>query len=78
MTTTPSQLACLLADAEKAYHQLITGTMPRVVVDQNGERVEFTAANRQDLAAYIQTLRSQCAPAGGFAMPSNGPAQFYF
>ena len=30
-----------------------------ITVDQNGERVEYTAANRQALAAYIQRLERQ-------------------
>lgn len=47
-----------LADAEKEYHNLITGNKARVLVDQNGERVEFTSANRQELLKYIQQLRA--------------------
>jgi hypothetical protein len=46
-----------LADAEAAYHSLLTGKSARVLVDQNGERVEFTAANRASLAAYIADLK---------------------
>lgn len=42
--------------AEAAYHSLLLGTQARVVVDQNGERVEYTAANRSALKAYIQEL----------------------
>jgi hypothetical protein len=48
-----------LADARAAYHALQTGTQARVVVDQNGERVEFTSANRQSLYAYIMSLQAQ-------------------
>lgn len=72
-----NHLATQLADAEQAYHALITGTMPRVAVDQNGERVEFTAANRQDLYAYIQTLKSQCGTPA-VALHALRPAQFIF
>jgi hypothetical protein len=61
--------------AEAAYHSLMTGTMPRVVVDQNGERVEFTAANSAKLYQYIQDLKRQ-AGAGGSSFI--GPAQFLF
>lgn len=63
-----------LEDAEKAYHDLLTGRALRVVVDRNGERVEFTAANRQMLKAYIDELRTQLGLGGS----SNGPLQFLF
>jgi len=48
-----------LAEAEMQYHRLMTGQSARVVVDQNGERVEFTAINATRLAAYIQDLKRQ-------------------
>lgn len=48
----------MLAEAEREYHLLRTGQKARVVVDQNGERVEFTAANRADLKAYIDELKA--------------------
>ncbi len=49
----------MLADAEAKYHLLLTGQMARVVVDQNGERVEFTSANAARLQAYINDLKRQ-------------------
>ncbi|MCE8012881.1 gpW family protein [Billgrantia desiderata] len=61
-----------LADAEHKYHLLLTGQAARVVVDQTGERVEFTAANAGRLAAYIADLKRQL---GGTA---NGPLIPYF
>lgn len=66
-----------LEEARTAYHNLATGTSARVVVDQNGERVEFSAANRAGLYAYIKRLESElgimaCAPR------PIGPAQFVF
>ena len=63
-----------LAEAEKAYHDLMTGRALRVVVDRNGERVEFTATNRQMLKAYIDELRTQL----GLNPASGGPLQFLF
>lgn len=67
-----------LADARKKYHALLTGMSPRVVVDQNAERIEFTAANRQGLYAYIMQLESEL----GLLTPGQGtpsaPARFYF
>lgn len=56
-----AQLEAWLAEAEAAYHQLQIGTSARVVVDQNGERVEYTSANRSALLAYIQSLKDQLA-----------------
>jgi hypothetical protein len=58
----------LLVQAETAYHQLMIGTSPRVVVDQNGERIEYTSANRAGLYSYIQELRAL------IAAPSVNPA----
>jgi len=46
-----------LAEAEKALHQLTMGQTARTYVDQNGERVEFTAANASRLRAYIFELK---------------------
>ncbi len=71
----------MLQDARKAYHALVTGTSPRVVVDQNGERVEFTAANRQSLYNYISQLEAQLGVGcGGTPIPmaQYHPATFTF
>lgn len=50
-----------LDDAKAQYHLLVTGQQARVYVDQNGERVEYTAANRASLLAYIERLERQIA-----------------
>ena len=72
----PLTLQQKLEQAEAAYHLLQTGKSARVVVDGNGgTRVEFTAANRAGLYAYIQDLRSQINPP---ATPNNSPAGFIF
>lgn len=52
-------IAQQLAEAEAAYHQLMTGKAVRVVVDQNGERIEYVQANVAKLAAYIDQLKRQ-------------------
>jgi membrane protease subunit (stomatin/prohibitin family) len=78
---TPEQRAALevqLNEAVAAYHQLTTGQAARVVVDQNGERVEFVAANSAKLASYITSLRMQLAPLGGCGLRALAPAQFIF
>lgn len=64
-----------LEDAQKAYHLLNTGKMARVVVDQNGERVEFTATNRTALYNYIQQLEQQVNASRAI---NNKPARFLF
>lgn len=60
-----------LADAKKQYHLLLTGQQARVYVDQNGERVEFTSANRGALLKYIDSIERKLA---GSSRPS-GPMQ---
>jgi hypothetical protein len=51
----------LLFEARNAYHALVTGQAPRVVVDQNGEKVEFTPANKSALSQYITSLEARVA-----------------
>ena len=67
-----------LQEARAAYHSLLTGTMARVVVDQNGERVEFTAARKSDLYAYIQELQSQVPCDSSLVQNLSSPAGFLF
>jgi len=61
-----------LAEAEAEYHALMTGNKPRVVVDQNGERVEFTAANASRLKQYIESLKAQSSN------KTSGPMRVFF
>lgn len=65
-----------LVEAEQAYHDLVRGAKPSVVVDQNGERVEYQHANIAALRAYIRDLREQIAAANGNATP-RGPMQVF-
>ena len=66
----------LLKEARAAYHSLRTGTAARVVVDQNGQRVEFAPANQTALYNYVKELEALCgcAPVGVM----RGPATFTF
>lgn len=57
-TLSPAQR---LVQAEDAYHAIVTGKQVLVVVDQNGERVEYSRANALQLSLYIQTLRREIA-----------------
>jgi hypothetical protein len=52
-----------LSEARTALHELVIGGKPRVVVDQNGERVEYTQARKSDLQSYISRLERQLAGA---------------
>lgn len=52
-------LADQLAQAQTAYHNLVTGRSVRVFVDQNGERVEYIQADAGRLAQYIEYLKRQ-------------------
>ena len=54
-----AKLQARLEEAETALHRLSVGGQARVVVDQNGERVEFFATRRNELRAYIMDLRSR-------------------
>jgi DNA polymerase III delta prime subunit len=70
-----------LDEARKAYHALMLGTSPRVVVDQNNERVEFTAANKSSLYNYILQLEAALGTTCGSTptYPTNvAPAGFVF
>jgi hypothetical protein len=59
-----------LADATLAYHKLMTGMLASTVVDQNGERVTFNAANADLLKAYIDDLKAQLGLVDKSTMPT--------
>jgi hypothetical protein len=71
-------LAERLVEAESAYHDLLTGKGVRAFTDQNGERVEYSAANPSKLLAYIAWLKAQIAAAAGYATEITGPMRSYF
>jgi hypothetical protein len=54
--------ATLLQQAQDAKHKLVTGQLARVFVDQNGERVEYTATNVAMLDKYIAQLQALVTP----------------
>lgn len=61
-----------LAEAETAYHRLMTGTSVQEVVDQNGERVRYTPVNVTRLAVYIAELKRQTS-----GVNDTGPMRFW-
>lgn len=65
--------ATLLQQAKAAYHDLLTGQAVVVLVDQNGERVEYRPANVNQLRSYIRDLEGRL----GTATPS-GPMRLVF
>lgn len=67
-----------LKEAEAAYHDLMTGRQVRVVLDQNGERVEFSGASRATLYNYILGLQAILGVARTPMMVPSRPAQFVF
>lgn len=67
-----AQLEIWLAEAEAAFHSLAIGGSARVFVDQNGERIEYTAANRNLLSIWIQELKRQ------LGLSSSAPLSPYF
>lgn len=62
----------LLREADQAWFDLNTSGVVRAVTDQNGERIEYSTANRAGLLAMIQSLQSQCATYKSIAL---GPCQ---
>lgn len=64
-----------LARARDAYDRLMTGQATRVLVDQSGERVEYTAVKASDLANYIRDLEAQLDAATG-GRTIRGPLRF--
>lgn len=77
MATAPLTLTERLDAARAAYHNLMIGRSAREVVDQNGERVTFTATNKQALYSYIRELEAQLPNAPSPAT-TYGPAHFTF
>lgn len=71
-------LQARLEEAEAAYHRLTTGQSARVVVDQNGERVEFSSVSAGTLYAYILRLKTQIGALNGCPLPVNRPIGFTF
>ena len=63
-----------LAKAETAYDELMTGKAVKVLVDQSGERVEFTPANSGQLSTYILELKRLLGKTGSCP----GPMRFLF
>ena len=62
-----------LDEARAEYHNLAIGLKARVVVDANGERVEYTVPRLPQFKLYIDELEKQLA-----GTKSSGPMGVYF
>lgn len=72
----PAVIRERLARAREQYDKLMTGRAARVIVDQNGERVEFSAIKSGDLASYIRDLEAKLDAATGGRRGVRGPLRF--
>jgi hypothetical protein len=50
-----------LNDAEKALHDLLTGSSAAEITDQNGEKIRYRPIDITKLNAYIADLKAQIA-----------------
>lgn len=65
-------LQARLADAELAYHKLMTGAL-EVTVEHGDMRVEtYVASDTNRLLAYISFLKGEIAKAGGEGVRRRG------
>lgn len=70
-TMTPEECAAMRARIDgliENYEDLLAGRKARVLVDQNGERIEFNGGDSRRLWNYIQSLEvkfSECCGLGG-------------
>lgn len=67
--------ATRLQQARNALHDLLTGKSVVTLVDQNGERIEFRAANPNQLRSYIKDLEIELGLPGGKPL---GPMRLVF
>lgn len=65
--TSLADLKIQLAEAEAAYQRLMVGKQPRVIVDSNGERLEFTAVSADKLRQHVQELQRRVGALSGCA-----------
>lgn len=79
MSVDLAQLQTWLTEAKQALHDLNTGCKPIVVVDQNGERVEYQRSSILHLRNYIKDLERQIADCTGdsSARRKLGPIQVW-
>lgn len=60
-TLTPAEIAAIRARITKLegqYDDILSGRAIKRFVDQNGEQIEYTAANAEKLLAFINSLKA--------------------
>jgi negative regulator of sigma E activity len=72
-----AQLQTWLAEAQSAYHTAMLSGTVTVVVDQNGERIEYGRNNPANLLKYIAMLQAQINVLMGVAV-TGGPLRPVF
>nr|DAP77654.1 MAG TPA: Head to tail joining protein [Caudoviricetes sp.] len=72
-----NDLADRLRDAKDAYYRILTGQNVIIVIDQNGERIEYQKANITALAEYIRKLELELASCSG-GVKAHQPLRIYF
>lgn len=71
----------MLREAEQAYFQISMGKNVIIVIDQNGERVEYQKANLSQLADLIRKMKlelTSCGLLGGGNNNAHRPLRIYF
>lgn len=63
-----------LKEAQDQLHKLMIGKSARVLVDQNGERIEYSSSTVAGLKAYIRELEEFLDPVA--AVRGRGPLRF--
>lgn len=71
-------IADKLSEAESALHDLIIGRQASVFIDQNGEQVRYTPANKSVLQGYVNDLRNDLNKCQGKTVSSSGPLYFVY
>jgi hypothetical protein len=66
-----------LAEAEAAYHRLLTGSAVVTIKDQNGELVTYQQASATRLAMYVAELRRQIEELLGCGGRSGAPMRVW-
>lgn len=74
--STRDETIALLREAKAAYHDLVLGLHPKVIVHQNGQRVEYTSTNRGALKSYITELEASLGSSNGQTV--SGPMRVFF
>ena len=68
-----------LAEARKAYHEIMTGAAVSRFIDQNGESVQYTRSNPGALQSYIARLEAEKLECSGNTFSAHrGPLKFTY